>query len=215
MNLQRFLFLFLFWYSCTYAQEGNSLYQQRTWEEQQTTLQLPATPLNNSYFEIRDAHEVVVPTSAYRIDFDTNTVTLLQANLVFPLTVYYLELPSFLTTPISYYDTSRIVPNEAGSFTYQHHSNNRATFVPFEGLNTMGSLSRGLTMGTNQSAVTSSNLDLQITGNLSDRVKIRASIQDNNLPLQYGGIHRKLMNLIRFLLSYSPMIGRFALEIFT
>ncbi|EHQ42716.1 hypothetical protein [Myroides odoratus] len=192
MNLQRFLFLFLFWYSCTYAQEGNSLYQQRTWEEQQTTLQLPLTPLNNSYFEILDAQEVVVPTSVYRIDFDTNTVTLLQANLAFPLTVYYLELPSFLTTPISYYDTSRIVPNEAGSFTYQHQTNNRVAFVPFEGLNTMGSLSRGLTMGTNQSAVTSSNLDLQITGNLSDRVKIRASIQDNNLPLQYGGYSQKI-----------------------
>ena len=192
MNLERFLYFFLFWYSCSYAQEGNSLYQQRTWEIGQTTYQLPPTPLNNSYFEIRDANEIVVSPTAYHVNFETNTVTLLQSALDFPLTVYYLELPSFLTTPISYYDTSRIVPNEAGSFTYQHQTNNRPAFVPFEGLNTMGSLSRGLTMGTNQSAVTSSNLDLQITGNLSDRVKIRASIQDNNLPLQYGGYSQKI-----------------------
>ncbi len=192
MKLQRFLFLFLFWYSCSFAQEGNSLYKQQIWEENQTTFQLPSAPLNNSYFEIRDAQQVVVPSSAYQVDFKTNTITLLQTTFAFPLTLYYLELPSFLTSPISYYDTSRIVPNEAGSFTYQHQTNNRPAFVPFEGLNTMGSLSRGLTMGTNQSAVTSSNLDLQITGNLSDRVKIRASIQDNNLPLQYGGYSQKI-----------------------
>lgn len=192
MKLLRFLLLFLFGYSCTYAQEQNSLYKQLTFEGREPQLQLPASPLNNTYFEIKDNNQTLVSPTAYHINFTTNTITLNQENLNFPLTVYYLELPSFLTAPLSYYDTARIVPNEAGSFTYQHKNNNRPSFVPFEGLNTMGSLSRGLTMGTNQSAVTSSNLDLQITGNLSDRVKIRASIQDNNLPLQYGGYSQKI-----------------------
>lgn len=192
MNLQRVLFFVLFWYSCTYAQERNSLYKKVIWEVNQPQLQLPPTPLNNSYFEILDAQQLVVSPSAYQVDFSANRITLQQVDFAFPLTVYYLELPSFLTAPISYYETARIVPNEAGSFTYQHQAKNTPTFVPFEGLNTMGSLSRGLTMGSNQSAVTSSNLDLQITGNLSDRVKIRASIQDNNLPLQYGGYSQKI-----------------------
>jgi len=40
--------------------------------------------------------------------------------------------------------------------------------------------------------VVNSNLDLQITGKISDKVIIRASIQDNNIPLQNGGYSQKL-----------------------
>jgi hypothetical protein len=35
-------------------------------------------------------------------------------------------------------------------------------------------------------------LDLQITGKLSDKVSLRASLQDNNIPLQNGGYSQKL-----------------------
>src|SRR5690606_8966208 len=44
----------------------------------------------------------------------------------------------------------------------------------------------------NQNAVTNSSLDLQITGKLSDKVSIRASIQDSNIPVQEGGYSQKL-----------------------
>ena len=40
--------------------------------------------------------------------------------------------------------------------------------------------------------VTNSNLDLQITGKLSDKVSLRASIQDSNVPLQNGGYSQKI-----------------------
>src|SRR5690606_37247341 len=43
-----------------------------------------------------------------------------------------------------------------------------------------------------QNAVVKSNLDLQITGKLSDRVSLRASIQDSNIPRQEGGYSQKL-----------------------
>ncbi|MNK67486.1 hypothetical protein D3C87_868230 [compost metagenome] len=66
------------------------------------------------------------------------------------------------------------------------------TFKPFDGLTTSGSITRGITVGNNQSAVLNSNLDLQITGKLSDKVSLRASIQDTNIPLQEGGYSQKL-----------------------
>ncbi|WP_319800031.1 hypothetical protein [Flavobacterium sp. N1718] len=65
-------------------------------------------------------------------------------------------------------------------------------FVPFDGLSTSGSITRGVTVGNNQNAVVNSSLDLQITGRLSDKVSLRASIQDTNIPLQEGGYSQRL-----------------------
>ncbi len=65
-------------------------------------------------------------------------------------------------------------------------------YVPFDGLNTSGSITRGITVGNNQNAVVNSALDLQITGKISDKVNLRASIQDSNIPLQEGGYSQKL-----------------------
>ena len=64
--------------------------------------------------------------------------------------------------------------------------------VPFDGLNTQGSIVRGLTIGNNQNAVINSQLDLQITGALNEKINIRASLQDSNLPSQDGGYSQSL-----------------------
>ena len=63
---------------------------------------------------------------------------------------------------------------------------------PFDGLYTSGSLSRGVTIGSNQDAVVNSNFNLQIEGRLSEKVGIRASITDNEIPLQSGGFTQRL-----------------------
>jgi hypothetical protein len=185
-------FLFLFCALALTAQEKSQLYKTTEWNMIQDTLYLPDVALNNTFFEIRDVQQNVIPPSDYKIDFDTKKVYLNTVKTDSVLFVNYLELPPFLSQSYSYYSQDRIVPNEAGQPVYQHPSAYAATFTPFDGLNTVGSLSRGITVGNNQNAVTSSNLDLQITGKLSDKVSIRASIQDSNLPLQYGGYSQKI-----------------------
>lgn len=106
--------------------------------------------------------------------------------------VEYMRFPEFLTKDYTIYDKSRIVANEAGETLYQVQRDAIRRFVPFEGLNTSGSITRGVTIGNNQNAVVNSTLDLQITGKLSDRVSLRASIQDTNIPLQEGGYSQRL-----------------------
>lgn len=63
---------------------------------------------------------------------------------------------------------------------------------PFDGLNTSGSISRGITVGNNQNSVLNSNLDIQINGKLSEKVSLRASLQDSNIPQLDGGYSQKL-----------------------
>ncbi len=71
-------------------------------------------------------------------------------------------------------------------------SNREDLFIPFEGLTTSGSISRGVTVGNNQNSVLNSELDLQISGKLNDKVSLRASIQDANIPLQESGYSQRL-----------------------
>lgn len=101
------------------------------------------------------------------------------------------SLPEFLTKKYSFYDPSKIVTTEQGQ-RISTKEDARIQTKPFDGLQTSGSISRGITVGNNQNAVTNSNLDLQISGQLSDGINIRASLQDSSIPIQDGGYSQKL-----------------------
>ena len=60
-------------------------------------------------------------------------------------------------------------------------SNTAQEVVPLDGLTNFGSISRGVTIAINQNSVLNSELDLQISGKISEST-LRASIQDANIP---------------------------------
>jgi hypothetical protein len=160
------------------------------------TLVLDSLSINPTNFQIKDNDGNIIAAENYTVDFK-------RATLIFSeeiqksndsLNINYLLYPSFLTRDYFALDPKIIVEN-TGSLDKLYslqQSNVESAFSPFEGLNTSGSISRGITIGNNQNAVVNSELDLQITGRLSDKVSIRASIQDANIPSQQGGYSQSL-----------------------
>lgn len=189
------LFLVLLFFSWLEAQETNSLYKSIKIAVSFDTIHLEKVSINSSFFKLLDANGQPIDSTLYNINFEKATLLLTEKNLHYSdsITVKYLKFPDLITKEYSIYDASRVVVNEASSESlYQIESNTLKKNTPFEGLNTSGSITRGVTIGNNQNTVLNSNLDLQITGKLSEKVSLRASLQDSNIPLQDGGYSQKL-----------------------
>ena len=177
------------------AQEVNSLYKIKKISTEKDSIQVENESLNSNYFKLVDSNEKPIDSSYYKVDFD-NGILIKKKN--FPslsdsISVHYLKFPSFLTKEYKIYDKSRLLSNDAKNQSlYAFENSSIKTNIPFDGLTTSGSITRGITIGNNQNSVFNSNLDLQISGKLSEKVNLRASLQDSNIPLQDGGYSQRL-----------------------
>jgi hypothetical protein len=175
-----------------FAQETLQSYPTKKIAFSKDTISIEKFSLNNSFFEIKDKNGIVIDASFYKVNFQKGTLVFTkEINTTDSLVVRYSKFPDFLTKTYSIYDDDKVVSNEAGKLVVFKKEKN-TKFKPFDGLNTSGSITRGVTVGNNQNTVVNSNLDLQITGKISDKVSLRASIQDSNIPLQEGGYSQKL-----------------------
>lgn len=181
------------WISGLHAQEISTPYKTRKIVATRDTITIDSVSVNAAFFKLFDANAQPIDSSFYKMDFKKG-ILVFKENYNFTndtLTVRFLKFPQYLIKEYSIYDDSRVVDG-SGKNLYKVSNDPIKKFTPFDGLNTSGSITRGITVGNNQNAVVNSNLDLQITGKISDKVSLRASIQDSNIPLQDGGYSQKL-----------------------
>ena len=176
------------------AQEIKTPYKSKKIVASQDSIQIDSVSINASFFKLLDTKGETIDTSFYKVNFSKGVLTF-KNNFknTDTLTVRYLKFPEYLTKEYTIYDKSRVVSNDSGlGNLYKVSNDGFKKFTPLDGLTTSGSISRGISIGNNQNTSVNSNLDLQITGKLSDKVSLRASIQDSNIPLQEGGYSQKL-----------------------
>ena len=157
---------------------------------------------NPYFFKIFDKDSIEIDTSYYRVDFSksklifnadfTNKFTALDS-----IQVHYFTYPEFLTKVYKGLDESIIVSNSSKEKPTVLFKEKEVINKPFSGLDTQGSIIRGIRIGNNQDAVLNSVLDLQIEGKLSSKVSLKARINDTNIPIQESGYSQDLKDLDR------------------
>ena len=185
-----FLFLLSF---CSFAQSKTSNYKTKK-VALRDSIKIDSVSINSSSFSLKTKEGIIIDTSYYHIDFAGAVLRVKKPIKTDTLIIDYLKFPDFLTKTYKQLDESIIVEktNNIQKLYKLSESNTSRTFIPFDGLTTSGSISRGVTIGNNQNSVLNSELDLQITGKLNDKVSLRASIQDANIPLQESGYSQRL-----------------------
>lgn len=185
--------LILFIGFCGFSQSGYSNYRTKK-VAVKTNIQVDSVSINSSWFSILKKDSTLLDSSFYNIDFPKAILSFKKPIDTDTIIINYLKFPEFLTKTYKQLDESIIVENNSNSNTLYKltQSNTTKNYIPFDGLTTSGSISRGVTVGNNQNSVLNSELDLQITGKLNDKVSLRASIQDANIPLQESGYSQRL-----------------------
>ena len=169
---------------------------------------LSISPVSIAPIGFKVAHKSKeVPASNYTIDY-VKAVLIIDAKKYDVLEITYTAYPEFLTKTYSVFDKKYIVEDTNPTNLFRIRNNNTKEYKPFEGLNTQGSLARGVQIGNSQDAVTNSSLDLQIDGKLSSNVSIRASISDSNIPIQNNGYSQQIQEFDRvFIELYAKKWG--------
>ncbi len=178
---------------CGFSQNQTSNYKTKK-VAVNDTIQIDSVSINSNAFSIRKKDNTLVDSTFYKVDFAKAILTFKKPIETDSIIINYLKFPDFLTKTYQQLDENIIVENNSNNQTLYKLSqpNTDRNFIPFDGLTTSGSISRGVTVGNNQNSVLNSELDLQITGKLNDKVSLRASIQDANIPLQESGYSQRL-----------------------
>ncbi|MFV9549769.1 hypothetical protein [Algibacter sp. PT7-4] len=178
---------------CGFSQNLNSNYKTKK-VAVSNIIKIDSVSINSNFFSIRNNNNSVIDTSYYTVNFPKAILTLKKPIKTDSIIINYLKFPEFLTQTYKLLDENIITNNSTNNTTLYKltQSNKNNDFMPFDGLTTSGSISRGVTVGNNQNSVLNSELDLQITGKLNDKVSLRASIQDANIPLQESGYSQRL-----------------------
>ncbi|AOR28011.1 hypothetical protein FORMB_09610 [Formosa sp. Hel1_33_131] len=188
-----FTILLLISFTHSWSQEVSSLYRTKKLAVS-GILQIDSVSINPSNFSVSNLKNETISPSLYTIDFENALLTFPNTLETDSIVVTYLSYPSFITKTYQELDEGIIV-NSTGNLQklYQlSQPSSKRVVLPFDGLVSSGSISRGVTIGNNQNSVLNSELDLQISGKLNDKVTLRASIQDSNIPLQESGYSQQL-----------------------
>ncbi|MDB2385233.1 hypothetical protein N9V96_02045 [Polaribacter sp.] len=193
MRKKILFFLFVGFSLFASSQVQNSDFRKIELTIKKDTIQLDSVPINSQQFKVFDSLSTFIPKRYYKVDFNKAQL-FINAKKYPKITVEYFRFPEFITKIYSPFDEKLIQPNETNTGTTYSFNEERKEKEDklFEGLDTKGFIARGLTSGNNQNAVTNSQLDLEITGQLSEKLGIRAHIFDTNIPIQQNGYSQNL-----------------------
>ncbi|MDP5107142.1 MAG: hypothetical protein NWQ31_13345, partial [Polaribacter sp.] len=184
-------------------------FRKRTIEVKKDTIQLDSVPINSQKFKILDISKNKLLSSDYKVDF-SNAILIIDSKKYSEITVEYFRFPEFVTKVYAPFDEKLILQNTTNNgVLYSLTTNKKASEIKlFDGLETKGFITRGITSGNNQNAVTNAALDLEISGKLSKDVTLRANIFDTNIPIQDNGYSQNITDFDRIFIEMFSDVWR-------
>ncbi|MBA3971249.1 MAG: hypothetical protein H0X46_03755, partial [Bacteroidetes bacterium] len=152
--------------------------------------------LDTSYYKLDPAKGIVILNNAKLLKDSIGTDS---------LSASYKTFPYLFSAETRHKDINRIKADIQGNtnpFSYNIESKNDDIFK-MDGLNKSGSISRGISFGNNQDVVVNSNLNLQLSGHLSNNVDILLAATDNNIPIQPDGNTQQLQEFDKVFIQLS------------
>ncbi len=130
-----------------------------------------------------------VPTESYRLIMGSGKIIWTGTCPAGAVTAHYRVFPLALDAVYRNKSILLIQPEDQYAITpYTFRSqdavDNRLSSTQ---LNKTGSISRGIGFGNNQDLTVNSTLSLQLSGKLTDKISVLASVTDDNIPIQPDG----------------------------
>ncbi len=143
----------------------------------------------------------LIPHQTYQLDYLAGTLVLTDSSFNGQIAyTSYRFFPRFLEETFSF-RTFRIeidtVTGEELVFVDDYDYGPEQPFFIPSNVRRSGSISRGISVGNNQSLSVTSGLRLQLEGDLGDDLKLQAAITDENIPIQPDGTTQQIQDFDR------------------
>ena len=136
---------------------------------------------------------IIIPGegATWRAEPDSSGISINYTGNADSLTISYSTLPYNLTRryrnrPLNEYDSSNTIA-QISTFRYKPIFEPREEIFHSDDIRKSGAISRGISIGNSQSLYVNSVFNLQMEGQLSESLNVRASITDQNIPYQPEG----------------------------
>jgi hypothetical protein len=145
-----------------------------------------------------------IPDSSYKIDYVHSTLTWIRKPNLDSVYIQYRNFPYQLNGVIQRLDYSKVMDRfiVQPSVYNKDSKYSQENFFNFGNITYNGSFGRAISFGNAQDAVVTSNLNLQISGYLSDSIEIAAAITDNNIPIQPDGTTAQLSDFDQIYIQF-------------
>ncbi len=168
-----------------WAQQPSNL-RERWVRPQGDTLRIDTLSLVPGSVQLMQGDSVVDPDTYWTDSYHSMVVWPGAPDSVL---IRYRVMPLLLGGVRNHKDPNRLLTQSTDRIDPFKYEPPKATddLIGMRGLQRSGSISRGVLFGNNQDLSVNSTLNLELSGRLSDRIGVVASVTDNNIPIQAGG----------------------------
>ena len=157
---------------------------------------------------LKDVSGENIDSTIYTFDFSHSRIifkSLFSAKNSFLITASYRVFPVNLSKEFKHKDKNFLLKKESLNPNpfYSFSENKSSPIFEFGGLEKNGSISRGISFGNAQDVVVNSNMNLNLSGKLSDDIEITAAISDRNIPIQPEGNTQQIQDFDKVFIKLS------------